>query len=101
MPWSPKQVCCEAGCSNLVAKGRCEKHSRGAEFYGTRPWREFRARYLLAHPWCVRCKQLGHVVHHIRSRHDFPKLALIESNCQTMCKKCHDKFGTKASHDRR
>ncbi len=102
MPWAHKKPCCQPGCGALVAKGRCEKHTkqqraasdaaRGPErqFYGTRRWRTYRLWILRQHPFCAACGQPANTVHHIIDRTERPDLAFDHSNSEALCKRCHD-----------
>lgn len=73
-------------------------------FYNNAPWRRFRLSFLQANPLCELC-HLDHrvtpatEVHHIHAVNpDNPfdtqqgrfGLPLSESNCQALCKACHD-----------
>lgn len=101
MPSAPLRVCAAPRCPNRVEKGYCLDHQRtqkvqhsrfytGGGFYGRR-WRQARAAFLAAHPYCVcGCGQLADVVDHRiphRGNHD---LFWDERNWQPMTKACHD-----------
>lgn len=97
----PLRPCTVVGCPNAAEiGGRCREHALQAqrERDANRPsaarrgydaaWRETRAEFLAANPYCVRCGAPATVVHHIRPRRfggsdDW-------SNLQALCKHCHD-----------
>lgn len=60
----------------------------------SREWPKFRRAFLKKNFCCEAClteKKLE--VHHITPFHLAPKLELKESNCITLCKRCHLVFG--------
>lgn len=63
---------------------------------GYRNWRAKRARYLAAHPACVRCGARATVADHIIKRREWVRRGYqgspdVWSNLQAMCKRCHDR----------
>ena len=69
---------------------------RDDAFYNTIRWRSFRQRFLYAHPVCVECDVLdvttaASVVDHLIPRKEAPELSFVESNCQALCKPCHER----------
>lgn len=106
MPTRPNVPCKHPGCNRLVPYGSkyCEEHaqlhcrdykSAKEKGYDSR-WRKARARYLKAHPLCVRCLREGKlvkatVVDHIVPHRGDKKLFWDENNWQALCKRCHDK----------
>lgn len=75
-------------------------------FYASKAWRETRA-YILRRDnnECQECKRQGKVfvsemkpdkqktldVDHIKSLEEYPELALVHSNLETLCIRCHNK----------
>jgi len=69
MPWAPKHPCATPGCPALVKPGqpRCPGHTRQHEQQDRarrgnstargydEQWRQLRAEYARAHPWCEAC----------------------------------------------
>lgn len=66
-----------------------DKRKEANLFYASKPWREFRAWYLRAHPLCVDCQAPATEVHHEIPRLEAPLLAYVESNMQPQCHSCH------------
>lgn len=103
MPRKPKKPCRHPGCPKLVEGRYCEEHApihagdragAAGRGYDSR-WRKARARYLKAHPLCVRCRQEGKyvratVVDHIKPHRGDAELFWDESNWQALCKHHHD-----------
>ena len=54
-------------------------------------WYHTRRQYLMYHPWCVKCGNLGEEVHHVYPRHSHPHLIYKWNNLLTLCKECHAK----------
>jgi 5-methylcytosine-specific restriction endonuclease McrA len=54
-------------------------------------WYYTRREYLMYHPYCARCGNLGEEVHHIYPRHSHPHLIYKWNNLETLCKECHRK----------
>jgi 5-methylcytosine-specific restriction protein A len=98
----PLKPCAQPGCPNLVESGRCADHDRKRQYYRDHPrgsstaqgygqrWRRARARFLRAHPLCVRCGAVATVVDHKVPHRGNPTLFWDEANWQSMCKPCHD-----------
>jgi hypothetical protein len=67
----------------------------GKDFYSTRAWLEIRYTILQKHGAICQCcgatKKDGVRIHvdHIRPRHRFPQLELVESNLQVLCEACN------------
>tara|TARA_Y100001937_G_C7068304_1_gene307137 strand:- start:22 stop:363 length:342 start_codon:yes stop_codon:yes gene_type:complete len=64
-------------------------------FYNTTKWRTLRKYYITKQPLCEVCQRFGKiiegkVVDHIKRVKTNPELALIESNLQTLCNRCHN-----------
>jgi 5-methylcytosine-specific restriction protein A len=104
MPSRPLRPCCHVGCTELVVKGYCIKHTpeprqydkhRGSSSergYDYR-WQRFRDRYLKLNPLCVDCLTQGNIepavdVHHIVKLTEGGK-RLEPSNCKPLCHVCH------------
>lgn len=108
MPWKGKQPCTFPGCGKLSDSSRCEEHRKQAtrEYerrrgsaarrgYGKR-WREAADRWLIEHPWCVRCDGLAEEVDHIIPHKGEVKPFWDRSNWQSLCKQCHSR---KTAHE--
>ena len=69
-------------------------------FYSSKVWRDLRLLKLQMNPICESCKKTGNiktanVVHHIKTREDFPELSLSIENLESVCVQCHNR-----KHDR-
>ena len=106
MPNRPDHPCKHPGCARLVpySNDYCSEHvllhahdHKGTKEKGyNRQWQKARARYLQAHPLCVKCMAEGKyvkatVVDHIQPHRGDPALFWDENNWQALCKSCHDK----------
>jgi 5-methylcytosine-specific restriction protein A len=106
MPSKPLRPCASPGCPELVASGRCEKHSKQEqqrydkrrgnfrERGYTSQWDKVRLIKLRRNPLCERCDGQGKVesatlVHHIQSLSKGGALTDM-SNLMSLCIKCHD-----------
>lgn len=81
--------------ANAPTKGRLAFVAKGNPYNYT--WQQKRARYLAAHPFCVRCRSMGlfvasTVVDHIIPHQGDQKLFWDETNWQALCKFCHDSW---------
>jgi len=66
-------------------------------FYASSVWRGVRKLALVRdHNRCVLCGYTGQYmqVDHIKSRKEFPHLALDVSNLRTLCSRCHSRAAT-------
>ncbi|MGB0972773.1 MAG: HNH endonuclease [Mycobacterium sp.] len=107
MPRSPGTPCAAPGCP-AVGRGRfCAKHKRdeskriderrgtaASRGYGHK-WRAARSLFLVEHPLCVKCWDIGRlvaasVVDHITPHKGGDALFWSRSNWQALCKRCHD-----------
>ena len=64
-------------------------------FYNNKQWRKLRKYYISKQPLCEVCKRFGKiieakVVDHIKRVKINPELALVESNLQSLCSRCHN-----------
>ena len=64
-------------------------------FYNKKKWKMLRAYYINKYPLCEVCKRFGKVIEakvvdHIKRVKTNPELALVESNLQSLCHKCHN-----------
>ena len=72
------------------------KHGNIGKFYKSRLWRKKRRDILRRDNYeCQRCKSKGkyhraETVHHIKHLKDFPELALVDSNLESLCFTCHN-----------
>lgn len=72
-------------------------------FYTSPPWRRLRMLKLTEDPFCERCHIRGLVipasqVHHIKEVDEFPELALVYNNLESLCETCHS---CETAHKRR
>lgn len=83
------------------------KYKRDPEakkFYNTKAWEICRTNVLIKYYYlCVECFRnklivVYDVVHHIKSRKDYPELALVESNLIPLCHSCHNKAENNTKH---
>lgn len=59
-------------------------------FYSTKEWLDTRDAVLEDEPMCRRCEhRVASVVHHIVELLTAPRLALVRSNLEPLCKWCH------------
>ncbi len=64
------------------------------KFYSSSEWKELRTKVFKRDDYtCQDCNQRGGKLeaNHIKARWKYPKLRLVMSNIETLCKKCHDK----------
>lgn len=105
MPSRMSKACSYPGCTELVVKGRCEKHREAEVYYRDkgrqalydRSWRVRRAIQLEDKPWCEDCWEKGIVtvateVHHVQ-RHEGDVMVFLSSPLQSLCKACHTRIG--------
>lgn len=106
MPIAPLRPCGHPGCPELVAKGRCTRHTVAVRqtYERTRGtaaqrgydsnWVKARKTYLRQYPWCATHLKRGeliraeHVDHKVPHRGD-QKLFWDKTNWQSLCKSCH------------
>lgn len=74
-------------------KGRTAASQTG--FYLTPGWKKIRTKRITENPLCQHCEQRGFfkratVIDHIKPVEDFPELALVYDNTQSLCDFCHD-----------
>lgn len=77
----------------------------GKEFYDTRAW--INLRYKVLHVRGTKCECCGAMrsdgirihVDHVRPRHRFPQLELVESNLQVLCEPCNIGKGARYETD--
>lgn len=112
MPYAPNTPCSKSGCRALAlpdspycavhadtvrANKRAHERYRGnsaARGYG-RTWRKFRANILDQTPLCAECSRQGRitvatVVDHVKPHKGNEQLFWDATNCQPLCKACHD-----------
>lgn len=108
MPNKPLRLCTYPGCNQLVASGRCEKHTKQEQQRYDRQrgsaadrgydyrWAKFREIYMRSHPLCVMCQHEGYIIkadliHHIKpldqggSKYD-------EDNLMSVCQMHHEEL---------
>lgn len=68
------------------------RHSAPDRFRSGRKWKKFSRWFRARHPLCEICGRVTEVVHHVQSVADRPDLALVESNCQALCNRCHSRL---------
>lgn len=95
-PW---RLCNHSGCRKLTRERYCQDHRyvpptrKRDKFLDTQAWRDLRAAFVEAHPYCQHCypEQLvaAEDVDHILPRRTHPELALDWNNLQSLCKTCH------------
>ena len=101
MPSRPPRICSYPGCTETTLNGRCEIHfrkarsetrreSRSKRGYDRR-WYRFRLWFLAQHSVCEDCGELASEIHHVEPIRQRPELRLVESNCVSLCKRCHAK----------
>jgi 5-methylcytosine-specific restriction endonuclease McrA len=61
-------------------------------------WYHTRREYLMYHPYCAKCGNLGEEVHHVYPRHSHPHLIYKWNNLLTLCKECHKKEHREEEH---
>lgn len=91
-----KKYCKHIGCPNIVERGVrfCPEHQQQQPvkvadgFYVSVRWRKFRNWYIARNPLCALCGDPGRMVDHIVELKD-GGAELDESNCQTLCTRCH------------
>jgi 5-methylcytosine-specific restriction protein A len=54
-------------------------------------WLEAARRFLIAHPWCIKCSRLASEVDHIIPHKGDMKLFWDRKNWQSLCKECHSR----------
>ena len=68
-----------------------------ADFYRSAKWRKKRTVVLARDQYrCVECKKYGRIreatiVHHIKPYEEYPELAFVSSNLESLCAACHAK----------
>lgn len=105
MPRRPDVPCKHPGCARLVQYGQmyCEEHrskhqtdrkSTTERGYGS-AWRRESKKFLLSHPYCVKCLEEhkmveATVVDHIKPHRGSEELFWDRGNWQALCKHHHD-----------
>lgn len=75
--------------------------------YESKHWKSKRLAILRRDKYlCVNCKRYGKnveatVVHHIKHLDEFPELAFVDINLQSLCEACHNKAHPEKSQKRR
>lgn len=102
MPIKPLHPCSHPGCIKLTRNRYCESHAArptvqrpSAHQRGyTYKWSKRAKEFLRAHPWCVECMKMGHLVPATQVDHIIPHkgnqdLFWAESNWQGLCDSHH------------
>lgn len=97
----PKRLCNHPGCRKITEERYCQDHSyvrpprERDKFLDSTAWRELRASFAAANPYCQHCYPQKLVpaidIDHILPRRTHPELALEWSNLQALCLACHAK----------
>jgi len=115
MPSAALRPCTYPGCSALVSRGRCPRHTQDytrppevSRLYNSARWRALRVRQLAAHPWCAICLVAQRYtpatdVDHIE-RHGGDPVKFFAGPFQSLCAACHSRktsleVGFAGSHD--
>lgn len=80
-----------------------ERNSDISDIYNSKQWKDLRNLYLLEHPLCEKCLELGKVsateeIHHIRkistgrNEAEMKEIAYDYGNLMALCKECHHKI---------
>lgn len=93
MPYAARRACLTPGCRELVERGYCPLHARGATAsargYGRR-WRKIRLMVLARDPVCVICHRAASTdADHIVPRAEGGTDAL--GNLRGLCHACHSR----------
>ena len=83
---------------------RKRQDAPGRRWYGTKGWKDLRARRLRDNPFCQRCEQRGRMVlagavDHVKAHKGDRDLFFAYENTQSLCPICHDRG--KQSEERR
>lgn len=64
----------------------------GEPFYQTKAWKKKRYAILVRDNFlCRKCRRRpAKMVHHIKHFKEFPELALVDENLESLCFKCHE-----------
>lgn len=101
------KYCGYSSCGNYAVQGSnyCPKHQlqsrtetmkaldnlrpsakdRGYDYQ----WAEFAKKYKEDHPTCDKCGSDTMAVDHIKPLRDYPELKYVDSNLQSLCRRCH------------
>ncbi|HCG5939063.1 TPA: HNH endonuclease [Vibrio parahaemolyticus] len=120
----PRSICSVPSCKEIaVENGRCDRHqykpqthseqqnSRASttvnnHIYQSAKWRKLRARKAKESPLCENCLTYTiikpvDVVDHIKPLLDYPDLAYVFSNLQSLCHQCHNDKTAKETAERK
>ncbi len=124
----PRSICSAPSCKQIaVENGRCDRHqhkhkhkpqthskqqnSRASttvndHIYQSAKWRNLRARKAKESPLCENCLTYTiikpvEVVDHIKPLLDYPVLAFVFSNLQSLCHQCHNDKTAKETAERK
>jgi 5-methylcytosine-specific restriction protein A len=100
VPAAAHRECQYPRCPNYATSGSyCEDHRRAPAHdrtYGglnnaNKRFRWLRQAWLMRHPVCAHCGELGNVLDHIIPHRGIANLFWSPANWQTLCGKCHGK----------
>ncbi|WP_423252268.1 HNH endonuclease [Vibrio vulnificus] len=120
----PRSICSAPSCKQIaVGNGRCNRHqhkpkthpkeqnSRSSttvydHIYQSTKWRKLRARKAKDSPLCEHCLTYNiikpvDVVDHVKPLLDYPELAYVFSNLQSLCHQCHNEKTAKEAAERK
>lgn len=94
MPWAPPTRCpgcrCLQATVGLCSTCRAERYGLRKKIYNSKTWAALRDRVLSEEPVCRRCRApVPTDVDHIIGIDKAPHLALVRSNVQALCARCH------------
>ncbi|EKA7406927.1 HNH endonuclease [Vibrio parahaemolyticus] len=121
---SPRSICSAPSCKQIaVENGRCNRHLQkpkasskkqscrssttvNEHIYQSTKWRKLRARKAKESPLCENCLTYNiikpvDVVDHIKPLLDYPDLAYVFSNLQSLCHQCHNDKTAKETAERK
>lgn len=120
----PRSICSAPSCKQIsVENGRCDRHQQkpkkcskqqnsrasttvNEHIYQSAKWRKLRARKANDSPLCETCLTYNiikpvDIVDHIKPVLDYPKLAYVYSNLQSLCHQCHNEKTAKETAERK
>ena len=92
-----KIVCHSVKCTCQIISTRARNKRHDAQRPSPRDrgydskWREARAAYLIAHPYCVNCNSTANTVDHIIPHKGDKTIFWDKQNWQSLCTTCHNR----------